>query len=195
MVRRRITHVSAGSLVGILTLLPLPTSAGRPVVTEAAVTAEAPGALLERAYDLAYNLDHDLAIDTLQRALEQDPDSLAAHRGMAALAWLRMLFLGGQVLVDSQMTATFRRSGGKLEHPPELEEMFQTYITKAVELSEEAVKRSPDDPEAHYQLGASLAIVASHKAHGRGRGAQRTAGGRQARVQCAPAGPGARRDP
>ena len=53
---------------------------------------------------------------------------------MAALVWLRMLFLGGQVLVDSQMTATIRRSGGKQEQPPDLDELFRTHISRAVEL-------------------------------------------------------------
>lgn len=154
----------------VLVLLPWPTSAGRSVVTAAEVATEAPEALLERAYDLAYNLDHDLAIDALKQALEQDPANLAAHRGIAAFVWLRMLFLGGKVLVDSQMTVTFRRSSAKQEQPPDLDELFRTHISRAVELSEEAVKKSPDDPDAHFQLGASLAIVASHKATVEGEG-------------------------
>ena len=167
MAGHRIVRLTAETLVVVLVLLPL-TPGVRFVATAAEVTTEAPEALLERAYN--YNLDHDLAIDALKQALEEDPINLAAHRGMAALVWLRMLFLGGQVLVDSQMTATIRRSGGKQEQPPDLDELFRTHISRAVELAEEAVKESPDDPEAHYQLGASLAIVASHKATVEGEG-------------------------
>lgn len=130
----------------------------------AVATSEAPGTALEQAYDLAYNLDHDQAVDTLLRALEENPTDASTHRGIAALSWLRMLFLRGQVLVDSQMTATFNSPGRKQDPPVELDELFQIHIGRAVELSEEAVRRAPNDPEVHYQLGASLALVASYTA-------------------------------
>ena len=81
-----------------------------------------------------------------------------------------MLFLSGQVMVDSQMTARFTPSGRRPDPPTELDDVFQSHIARAVELSEEAVKRSPDDPEAHYQLGASVSLVASYKATIEGKG-------------------------
>ena len=132
--------------------------------------SEAPGPVLEQAYELAYNLDHDQAVETLMRALNEDPDIPSAHRGLAALTWLRMLFLRGQVLVDSQMTATFNSSGKKQDPPAAMDELFQTHIARAIELSENAVRENPDDPEAHYQLGASLALVASYTATVEGEG-------------------------
>ena len=122
------------------------------------------GPVLEEAYDLAYNLDHDQAVKTLMRALDADPDDASAHRGVAAMTWLRMLFLRGQVLVDSQMTATLNSSGKKQDPPEEMDAVFRTHIARAVALSEDAVRQTPDDPEAHYQLGASLALIASYTA-------------------------------
>ena len=132
--------------------------------------SEAPGTVIEQAYDLAYNLDHDQAAEILVRALEQHPTDPSAHRGIAALTWLRMLFLRGQVLVDSQMTATFNSRGRKQDPPAELDELFHTHIGRSIELSEDAVRRMPNDPEVHYHLGASLALAASHTATIEGEG-------------------------
>ena len=136
----------------------------------AGAASEAPGAVLAQAYDLAYNLDHEQAVETLLRAIDADPTDSSAHRGIAALTWLRMLFLRGQVLVDSQMTATFNSRGKTQDPPAELDDVFHTHIERAIELSEDAVRRAPDDPEVHYQLGASLALVASYTATIEGQG-------------------------
>lgn len=99
--------------------------------------------ILEEAYLLAYNLDHDQAVKTLMRALDANPDDASAHRGIAAMTWLRMLFLGGQVLVDSQMTATLNSSGKRQDPPEEMDEVFRTHIAQAVALSEDAVRQTP----------------------------------------------------
>ena len=119
---------------------------------------------------MAYNLDHDQAVETLVRALEQHPTDPSAHREIAALTWLRMLFLRGQVLVDSQMTATFNSRGRMQDPPADLDELFHTHIGRSIELSEDAVRRMPNDPEVHYQLGASLALAASYTATIEGEG-------------------------
>ena len=128
--------------------------------------------ILEEAYLLAYNLDHDQAVKTLMRALDANPDDASAHRGIAAMTWLRMLFLGGQVLVDSQMTATLNSSGKRQDPPEEMDEVFRTHIAQAVALSEDAVRQTPPPttPKAHYQLGASLALIASYTATIEGEG-------------------------
>ena len=125
---------------------------------------------LLRAYDLAYNLDHDDAIAVLEHILAEDPDSTEAHRGIAALTWLRMLFMRGAVLVDAQLTASVRSPQHVGEPPPELAEAFQTHIRRAIELSEIAIERSPDDANAHYELGAAVALAASYKASIEGKG-------------------------
>ena len=44
-----------------------------------------PPPVLEQAYDFAYNLDHDQAVETLLRVLEEHPTDPSAHRGIAAL--------------------------------------------------------------------------------------------------------------
>ena len=127
--------------------------------------AEEPDPRLTRGFDLACNLDHRDAIASLESAIAERPDDPAVHRGVASVTWLRILFLRGAVLVDNYLTGSISRPGGKVEKPPEdLDEVFQTHLARAIELSEEAVRLRPEDPSAHYELGASVALVASYKA-------------------------------
>jgi tetratricopeptide (TPR) repeat protein len=117
-----------------------------------------------RAYDLAYNLDHEEAIATLQQVIAERPNDPAGYRGVAALTWLRMLFLRGAVLVDAQMTSRVKSAGDTPEPPADMADVFHTHIDRAISLSQQAVDKAKDDPDAHYQLGASVALLASYKA-------------------------------
>ena len=117
-----------------------------------------------RAYDLAYNLDHEEGVAALQEIIAERPNDPAAYRGVAALTWLRMLFLRGAILVDAQMTAKVKVSGDMLEPPEDMADAFYTHIERAIELSEQAVDDAKDDPDSYYQLGASVALLASYKA-------------------------------
>ena len=123
---------------------------------------------LQRGYDLAYNLDYDEAVAALARAIESDPAHPGGYRGIAAITWLQILFLRGGVLVDSYLSDSggtiSRRRAKRLKPPEELADRFTSHIDRAVELSEAAVRRAPDDPDAHYELGASVALAASYRA-------------------------------
>ena len=144
--------LTAGLLVAMLATL---SGEGRAETNEA----------LLRGYDLAYNLDHDEAIGAFTEIIQERPNDPAAYRCVAAVIWLRILFLRGSVLVDNYLAGSVSRPTGKVEKPPEdLDAIFQTHITRAIELSEQAVKDAPDDPSAHYELGTSVALAASYKA-------------------------------
>lgn len=133
-----------------------------------AAAAERPAELLQRGYDLAYNLDHDEAVAAFEQAIAQAPDDPAAYRGIAAITWLRILFLRGRVLVDHNLTGGGAAIGRRRARPPpppdDLAQAFRSHVERAVTLSEAAVGRAPDDPDAHYDLGASVALAASYKA-------------------------------
>ena len=142
-------------LASVLVLCALPYAA------TTAHGAEAPDVMLQRGYDLAFNLDHDEALETLMHAVREHPNHPAVHRGIAAVTWLRILFLRGSILVDNYSVSPSR----EVKEPPrELVELFKTHIERSIELAEEAVKRSPEDDDAHYELGASVALAASYKA-------------------------------
>ena len=133
-----------------------------------AAAAERPDDLLRQGYDLAYNLDHDDAVALFERAIEQAPDDPAAYRGIAAITWFRILFLRGGILVDNYLAgsgaAVSRRRVRQPEPPAGLAETFTARVERAIALSEAAVRRAPDDPDAHYELGAAVALAASYRA-------------------------------
>ena len=52
-------------------------------------------ALRREAFELAYNLDHDQALARLRKAVTDDPSDAAAHRALASILWLHMLFTRG----------------------------------------------------------------------------------------------------
>ena len=80
-------------------------------------------ALRLKAFDLAYNLDHDAAVALLKRAVELAPEDPAAHRSLASVLWLNMLFKRGSVTVDTSDRSPRRRSRCS---PPELDGVDRT---------------------------------------------------------------------
>ena len=119
---------------------------------------------LARGFDFAYNLDHEAAVETFTAAIAAEPDNPAAHRSLASVVWMRILFLRGTMTVDDYLSSVTPRNVEMPEPPADLAALFETHSTRALELSEALVKMTPDDPEAHYQLGASLGLAASYLA-------------------------------
>lgn len=118
--------------------------------------------LRRRALELAYNLDHDEAIDLLRKAVAASPGDPAPHRTLAAVLWLHMLFLRGAVTVDHYL-GSFNRARVQMKKPPaELDAEFRKHVQIAVGLARERVARDPRDAQARYDLGAALGLEASY---------------------------------
>ena len=118
--------------------------------------------LRRQALELAYNLDHDKAIDLLRKAVATAPDDPAPHRTLASVLWLHMLFQRGAVTVDHYL-GSFNRARVEMKKPPvELDAEFRKHVQIAVDLSRQRVARSPRDAQAHYDLGAALGLEASY---------------------------------
>jgi tetratricopeptide (TPR) repeat protein len=117
-----------------------------------------------RALDLAYNLDHDQAIELLRRSIALAPDDPAPHRSLASVLWLNMLFRRGAVTVDHYLGTFSRPSVDLPKPPPEIEREFRTHVDRAIELAERRVAANPKDPQAHYDLGAAVGLEASYMA-------------------------------
>jgi len=54
--------------------------------------------------------------------------------------------------------------------PPEVDRAFREHVQRAATLAERAVKRDPQDADAHFQLGAAQSFLASYIATVEGRG-------------------------
>ena len=143
-------------------LMAVPCRASVPAAALAA--AETSNELRLRGLDLACNLDHDQALELLRRAVAVSPDDPAPHRSLAAVLWLNLLFRRGAVTVDHYL-GSFSRSTVDLGHPPpEIDAEFRQHVTRAITLAERRVAASPNDAQAHYDLGAAMGLQASYVA-------------------------------
>ncbi len=121
-------------------------------------------ALRLQALDLAYNLDHDQAIDLLRRAVALAPEDPAPHRSLASVLLLNMLFRRGAVTVDHYLGSFSRSSVDLPKPPPQADAEFRRHVERAVALSEARVAARPKDAQAHYDLGSALGLRASYVA-------------------------------
>jgi tetratricopeptide (TPR) repeat protein len=121
-------------------------------------------AMIERAFQAAYNLDHADAISWLDKALAADPNDPDAHRAAAVIAWLRIGFLRGSITVDDYLGSVSKPNINMLPPPADEAQRFQRHITRALQLSEEELKRRPRDPEAFFRIGAVVGTQASYGA-------------------------------
>ena len=125
--------------------------------------------LLITGYKQAYNLDHETALTTFRRTIETNPNDPAAYRGVAASIWLRILLLRGAVPIDNYLIGSFGDPSETVDDQPNgLNAMFEEYVDRAIKLSKASVQVNPDDPNAHYELGAAVGLDASYRAAIRG---------------------------
>jgi tetratricopeptide (TPR) repeat protein len=136
--------------------------------TPVAAQAQADALVIE-AFDLSYNLDHDPAIAKLTEGAKQYPQHIGIQRALATMTWLHLLFIRGQVLVDDYLGPVSRQNVKIDPAPPEVSKAFNTYLARALTLANERVTKSPQDPDAHFELGTALGLQASWTATVEGR--------------------------
>jgi tetratricopeptide (TPR) repeat protein len=126
--------------------------------------AQTSSELRERALQLAYDLDHDQALELLRRAVALTPDDPAPHRSLASVLWLNLLFRRGAVTVDHYLGSFSRSNVDLAKPPPEIDREFRLHVTQAISLAERRVQSNPRDAQAHYDLGTALGLQASYVA-------------------------------
>ena len=137
--------------------------AGSPRQTPATIGA-APAGLIDRAYTAAYNLDHDEAVALARQAIALSPNDPDAHRALAAILWLNILFRRGAVTVDHFMGGVAKSLGTLPKPPPELDAEFHRELDTAIRLAEARLATSPKDIDASYGLGSAYGLQASYAA-------------------------------
>jgi len=164
----RFTAVPAAAVLVLMAAGPVPAPQNS-VIPAAGAPKTSAEQLREQALDLAYNLDHDRAIELLRRAVAMAPDDPAPHRSLASVLWLNMLFRRGAVTVDHYL-GSFSRQNVELARPPaKLDAEFRRHVERAIALARGRVRASPKDAQAHYDLGSALGLQASYVATVEGR--------------------------
>jgi hypothetical protein len=98
-----------GIVVTIVTTLVLSSVSALYPPSLSTVHAQTSEELRRQALELAYNLDHDQALELLRRAVRLSPEDAAPHRSLASVLWLNLLFRRGAVTVDHYL-GSFSRS-------------------------------------------------------------------------------------
>jgi tetratricopeptide (TPR) repeat protein len=158
----------------------------------AGIGAASPGpaaesaALRARGLRHGYNLDYADAFAAFKAAIDADPADPEALRLVAATTWMQLLFQQGMVTVDDYL-GRVRPDVPRKAPAPELDAIFRHYLQESLALGERRLRNDPNDADAHYQVGAAVACLASYTATVEGRvlagfRAARRAYGEHARV-------------
>ena len=124
----------------------------------------ATSATINDAFQAAYNLDHEESVAIARRAVQMAPDESAAHRTLAAMLWVQLLYKRGTVSID-HFLGGFSRSDVQMPKPPaEVDAEFKREVERSIALAEARVTRTPDDVQANFDLGAAHALKASYTA-------------------------------
>jgi tetratricopeptide (TPR) repeat protein len=134
-----------------------------------AAPQDSAAALVTRAEALAYDLDHQEALTLLRQSIALAPADPRTHRALANVLWLNLLFQRGAVTVDHYLGSFSSSTVDLKKPPPDVDTEFRREVGKAIELAEQRVAARPDDPQAHYDLGAAVGLQASYIATVEGR--------------------------
>lgn len=131
-------------------------------IVQPLVASTESAALRARGFALAYNLDHEQALAALNDAVKADPSDPASYRGLAAIVWLNLGFRRGTVTVDSFLGPG--RSSRVWKPPPDLVALFRENADRALAIARRQVQAAPLSADAHYQVGATVGLMASYMA-------------------------------
>ena len=116
-----------------------------------------------RAGGELYNLDYERSAATYRQAIAADPEDAAAYRGLASALWMAIGFERGTMTVDSYLG----RISGDMRLPPPPKQLaadFHQAIDRAAAVARLRLGVNGTDPDALYQLGAAVGILASYTA-------------------------------
>ena len=120
--------------------------------------------MIQQAYDSLYNLDHDEALAAARKAVAAGPDESRAHRVLAAVLYIGILFDRGTVTLDHFLGGVTKKGLGAPPPPPAADAEFKRELARAIELAEAALKKTPHDIDARFDAGSAYALQASYSA-------------------------------
>jgi tetratricopeptide (TPR) repeat protein len=111
-----------------------------------------------------YNLDRERALDTYRQAVAADPQDSAAYRGLASALWLSITFRRGNMTIDDYLGGVARSKTPFPPPPAETSAAFNEALEHALTLARTRLTANPRDTDAHYDVGAAVALRASYVA-------------------------------
>ena len=112
-----------------------------------------------------YNLRLDQALRHFRQAVDADPRDPASYRAVAATYFMRIAFRRGAVTADDFLGGNANADKVDVPKPPaDLALAFHQNADKALQLAEQRLLTNPNEADAHYQVGAAIALQASYSA-------------------------------
>jgi tetratricopeptide (TPR) repeat protein len=121
-------------------------------------------AAVKQAFRSAYNLDEKDALVEARRAVALGPNEPTAHRALASILWLDILFRRGAVVTDNYLGGGLKEQVALPKPPPELNDEFKAELAKAIALAEARVTQDPRSVQARFDAGTAYALQASYTA-------------------------------
>jgi tetratricopeptide (TPR) repeat protein len=132
----------------------------RPMVPQAQPPANI-RAVADAAFAAAYNLNYDDALRLAGQLVSDHPDESAAHRTLATVVWMHLLFDRGALTMDHYLGSVTQSNIQLPPPPPERAALFRQHVDRAISLAEDRVRRSSRDVDARYDLGVAHGLLAS----------------------------------
>ena len=121
-------------------------------------------AVVKQAFRAAYSLDENEALTLARRGVAMGPEEPSAHRALASILWLDILFKRGAVVSDQYLSGSLKDQVALPKPPADLDAAFKRELAKAIDLAEARVRRDPRDVQARYDAGTAYALQASYTA-------------------------------
>ena len=119
-------------------------------------------ARLAAIYNAAYNLDQDIALSGARAAVAAAPNESSAHRALAAMLWLDVIFRRGTVTVDHYVGGLGGPARALPKPPPAVDAEFKKTVQHAIDLASKRLEANPDDVQARFELGSAYGLQASY---------------------------------
>ena len=147
-------HVSFTSSAIALVLLGALTGAQAPPLPKATIDS----------FSAAYNLNYEDALRIARDDARARPDDPVAHRTLATIIWMQILFARGGITIDAYLGSATSSDVKMPPPPPGPHAEFKEHIQKSIALAEAAVKRNGNDVTARYNTGAAYGLQATYSA-------------------------------
>lgn len=115
----------------------------------------------DAAFTAAYNLNYDQAMALARRLVAAYPDESAAHRALATIVWMHLLFDRGALTLDHYLGSVSQSNIQMPPAPSDRATVFTTHVERAIALAEAHGRRAPRDIDARYDLGVAHGLRAS----------------------------------
>lgn len=150
------------------------------VLSWAPSTAQAPAPQASDPFAAAYNLNYDEALRIARQDATARPDDPVAHRTLATIVWMHILFTRGGITIDHYLGGTTSSDIKLPPPPPGPDAEFKRHVQRSIALAEAAVKRDSKNVTARYDVGAAYGLLATYSASIEGKVTQAFSAARRA---------------